>query len=202
MAQKRARAKAEFLDAAETALNEEGLSALTLDEVARRVGVTKPALYHYFPNKEALVAGLIERLATDMVETLMSQVEAAASGREALEITVRAFVAFFRERHQAFRALFLWPQVIAVEPALVHEKINPMMRTLFGAIEEKLESDRRDGQIKEGVHPRRVSVLGFLSGFSIVSLLSLFQASETQSLHEVDDLVDEMCCVLLHGVQA
>ncbi|MCX7655116.1 MAG: TetR/AcrR family transcriptional regulator [Treponemataceae bacterium] len=36
----------------------EGFEGLTIEKVARRLGLTKPALYHYFKNKEALLVEL------------------------------------------------------------------------------------------------------------------------------------------------
>jgi AcrR family transcriptional regulator len=36
----------------------EGFEGLTIEKVARRLGLTKPALYHYFRNKEALLVEL------------------------------------------------------------------------------------------------------------------------------------------------
>lgn len=37
-----------------------GFRATTLDQVAQAVGFTKPALYHYFANKQALLWGIFE----------------------------------------------------------------------------------------------------------------------------------------------
>ena len=52
--QKRARMREEILDAARELLLAEGPDAVTLGSVSGALGMTKPALYHYFPSKEAL----------------------------------------------------------------------------------------------------------------------------------------------------
>src|SRR5579859_5648573 len=49
-----------ILAAARTQMREEGVAALNLNEVARRVGVTTPALYRYFPSKTAVYDALFE----------------------------------------------------------------------------------------------------------------------------------------------
>src|ERR687884_349506 len=45
---------AAILDTARDIMREQGVAALNLNEVARRVGVKTPSLYEYFPGKSAL----------------------------------------------------------------------------------------------------------------------------------------------------
>ena len=52
---KRERRRAEILHAALRAFREKGYHATTLDDIAEHVGVRKTALYHYFPDKEAIL---------------------------------------------------------------------------------------------------------------------------------------------------
>src|SRR6266516_1958517 len=49
---------AAILDAARSVMREEGVAALNLHEVARRVGLRTPSLYEYFPGKMALYDAL------------------------------------------------------------------------------------------------------------------------------------------------
>ena len=53
--QKRQRRRDEILQAALDAFRERGYHATTLDHIALRLGVRKTALYHYFPDKEAIL---------------------------------------------------------------------------------------------------------------------------------------------------
>ncbi|MFF4419017.1 TetR/AcrR family transcriptional regulator [Streptosporangium sp. NPDC001559] len=54
--------KERLLDAAAEVLLTEGAESLTLEAVARRAGVSKGGLFYHFPTKQALVAGMVERL--------------------------------------------------------------------------------------------------------------------------------------------
>lgn len=57
----RARARPrEILDAARKLFADKGIEATRMDEVAAAVGVTKPAVYRYFPGKDRLIAALLE----------------------------------------------------------------------------------------------------------------------------------------------
>ena len=45
-----------ILREAARAFNENGVKATSIDDVAKRLGVTKPAIYHYVPSKNDLIA--------------------------------------------------------------------------------------------------------------------------------------------------
>lgn len=50
--------RAGILDIAREIMGEQGIAALSLNEIARRAGITTPALYTYFPGKMALYDAL------------------------------------------------------------------------------------------------------------------------------------------------
>lgn len=52
---KRQRRRTEILHAALHAFRQRGYHATTLDDIAEQLGVRKTALYHYFPDKEAIL---------------------------------------------------------------------------------------------------------------------------------------------------
>src|SRR6185312_14805789 len=73
---------------------EGGYSAVTMDEVAAEVGVTKPLLYNYFGNKESLYIACMERAGDALVAMILETVGDASSPSEALNDGLRAFFAF------------------------------------------------------------------------------------------------------------
>jgi AcrR family transcriptional regulator len=52
---KRQRRRVEILHAALRAFRDKGYHATTLEDIAQQLGVRKTALYHYFPDKEAIL---------------------------------------------------------------------------------------------------------------------------------------------------
>jgi AcrR family transcriptional regulator len=70
----------EFVDAALRVLETQG-HELPMDAVAAEAGVTKPVLYRYFSDKDALVAALAERGSQILVERLLPTIN---MGRPAL----------------------------------------------------------------------------------------------------------------------
>lgn len=76
---RRAAATQEILAAAESQIAEQGPHALSLRAVARSLGMTVQALYHYFPNRDALITALI----TKAYDALADAVQAAADATPA-----------------------------------------------------------------------------------------------------------------------
>jgi AcrR family transcriptional regulator len=67
-----------ILDTARPHLLRSGYSALTMDDLAGEVGMSKKTLYQHFPSKDALVGEVIDELAADMrsaAEALFSDQE-------------------------------------------------------------------------------------------------------------------------------
>ncbi|MFI2424798.1 TetR/AcrR family transcriptional regulator [Streptomyces sp. NPDC018955] len=74
---RRAVATREIVDAAEHHIAEHGPAALSLRAVARSLGMSVQALYHYFPNRDALVTVLITKAYDDLADAVRAAVDTA-----------------------------------------------------------------------------------------------------------------------------
>jgi AcrR family transcriptional regulator len=83
-----------------------GYAAVTMEEVAAAVGVTKPLLYNYFGNKERLYIACMERAAEPLTGAIAAAVEESVSPAAALRAGVRAFFAFLDSDRAAWAVLF------------------------------------------------------------------------------------------------
>ncbi|MGH3588018.1 MAG: TetR/AcrR family transcriptional regulator, partial [Pseudonocardia sp.] len=59
-----------ILGAAEQLFVEHGYHATTLQEIADRVGITKPALYHHFTSKAEILGSLLDPMTTELEQAL------------------------------------------------------------------------------------------------------------------------------------
>ncbi len=85
---------------------ERGYAAVTMDEVAAAVGVTKPLLYNYFGNKERLYIACMERAGDALLATIAQAVRATASPSDALGAGLGAFFNFLDADRAAWAVLF------------------------------------------------------------------------------------------------
>jgi AcrR family transcriptional regulator len=85
---------------------ERGYAAVTMDEIAAAVGVTKPLLYNYFGNKERLYIACMERAGDGLITTIAAAVRDTANPGDALGAGVRAFFSFLDSDRAAWAVLF------------------------------------------------------------------------------------------------
>jgi AcrR family transcriptional regulator len=70
-----------ILDAAERIVQARGVNGLTLESAAREAGVSKGGLLYHFASKEALIGGMLDRLAAFMAESFDGCVARQPEGR-------------------------------------------------------------------------------------------------------------------------
>jgi AcrR family transcriptional regulator len=96
----------QILEAARTLFAERGFGVVTMDDVAVRVGVTKPLLYAYFGNKDRLYIACMEPAGDAMLGAVDEAVSAAGNPVDAFRDGLRAFFAFVEVDRDAWRVLF------------------------------------------------------------------------------------------------
>lgn len=102
----RAEREQQTLDIAQALFAERGYAAVTMDEVAAAVGVTKPLLYNYFGNKERLYLACLGRTADGLIARLTEAFTAAADPGEGLREALRAFFAFVEADRAQWQVLY------------------------------------------------------------------------------------------------
>jgi AcrR family transcriptional regulator len=87
-------------------IDEKGLGALSMREVARRAGVSHQAPYHYFPDREAILAAVAER-GFDLLNQALSKAEQKATqAAHRIELSAIAYLTFATENPSYFRIMF------------------------------------------------------------------------------------------------
>lgn len=81
-----------LLREAVSAFNQKGFHATTLDDIAATLGVTKAALYYYFPNKHALLYECFSEALRVAFMALKSAREKGKTGLEKLHLTIQGYL--------------------------------------------------------------------------------------------------------------
>ncbi|MEU1534661.1 TetR/AcrR family transcriptional regulator [Streptomyces fagopyri] len=108
---RRAAAVQEILDAAERHIAEHGPAALSLRAIARSLGMTVQALYHYFPSRDDLVTALIAKAYEDLADAVQTAVDAATddSARERVLVAAEGYRRWAIAHPERFQLLYGTP---------------------------------------------------------------------------------------------
>lgn len=90
-------------------MREEGVAALNLHEIARRVGMSAPSLYNYFPSKMAIYEAIFARGMRQYRQGLEQVAAQHDSSAEGLQAALTYFMTFAQENPELFHLLFERP---------------------------------------------------------------------------------------------
>jgi AcrR family transcriptional regulator len=94
---------------AERQLAEVGPAGLSVSAIARELGLSGPALYRYFPSRDALLSELVADAYGDLADALADAVRHDAGGTTPLERSVSAYRAWALANPHRYRLLYQPP---------------------------------------------------------------------------------------------
>jgi AcrR family transcriptional regulator len=185
--------RAQILDAAAIVFAARGFHAATIKQIARQAEIADGTIYIYFPNKEALLLGLLDRLN----ETEQRRDDFAAADTQ----NPRAFfVAYVRKRLD-----LLWSNMQVVQAILPEVLANAELRTLYlkqvieptFALGEAYYSGRMaTGEITSHDVPLRVRTVAA----TVLGLLVLAMLGDTETQSRWHELPEVLAGVLFDGI--
>jgi AcrR family transcriptional regulator len=111
-----------ILDAAEKRLREGGPEAIRLQDIARDVGISHPAILHHFSSRDGLTRALEHRAMRRLESELVEMLSAPTRGETAVDVIERAFATLGDAGHArmlAWRVLQGAPAEAKVEQTLL-----------------------------------------------------------------------------------
>jgi AcrR family transcriptional regulator len=141
-----------ILAAAASCVIDFGVDRVTLAEIARRAGVSRPTVYRRWPDTRSVLAALLTRHIT----ATLKDVPARGSGRHAVIDRV-VTVADHLQRDELVMA------VLRSELALVYiaQRLGSSQQMLIDALAENLSVAQREGSVRPG-DPRRLAAMVLL----------------------------------------
>ena len=133
--------RSELLRTSRELLDESGPSALSMREVARRAGCTHQAPYHYFANREAILAALVREGFDELADMLAAAHEGLGNAdlHAILVASGNAYVEFALRHPGVFRVMFRpdvcdperFPEVVQAGERARHE-LARLARAMMG----------------------------------------------------------------------
>src|ERR687888_2458272 len=95
--------RAQLLAVARRAFGRSGFHGVSMDEVAKEAGVTKPILYDHFNSKEELYVALLDADAQALEQRILAALAARSGNRERIRQSFQAYFDFVDEHASGFR---------------------------------------------------------------------------------------------------
>lgn len=155
----------DIIDAARKLFAEKNFDEVSMDEIAKKVGLGKGTLYLYFKNKESLYFAVVSRGTRIWAEMVKKEVEKGNNGLEKLKLYVNANKEFSNEYPDYFRLLY--------SPSLIKKQFDmekmtssqefQEVRELFKEIMligiDSIQKGVDEGKIRSDVDPTEAAIL-------------------------------------------
>jgi len=105
---RRAERRDQLLDAAVGAIREIG-PGVTMEQLAKAGGVTKPILYRHFGDRDGIISAIAERFSTDLLVSVTTPLSADSDARDLLRSTVDSYVGFIERDPNLYRFMVQHP---------------------------------------------------------------------------------------------
>jgi len=178
---------------AERLLEQRSLKEISVDDLARGAGISRPAFYFYFPSKDAVVLTLVDRLAEQANNAKQAAVEErdedpAAAVREAIQI--------FYEMMGAHRAVLRAVVELSATNVEARDLRSQIAEGWVANVTERIETERERGIARPGL-PARDLAAALVQLNERVMLAVFFD--ERPAVSE-DRLVDVLCEIWLGAI--
>ena len=186
---RRGRLSAEdWAQAALDLIAEQGVAAVAVEPLARRLGVTKGSFYWHFPSRDALLQAALERWEKVEQEQVFGQLEAIADPRERLR-------ALFDLVAHEYKAHIIYSELLK---ALDHPAVQPVIgRVSDRRLDYLTASFRQAGLGRNDAQNRARLAYAAYVGFLQLNL----QLKQTRlQQDEFEAYVDHMMATLIPGV--
>jgi len=140
----------QLLEVARKVFGGRGYHTVTMDDVAKESGVTKPILYDHFPSKRDLYRALLEADLANLKQRVAEALESSPGNRERIRASFQAYFDFVDEEGEGFRLLMqesvgaereFQEMVFRFRDDVLEEVTNVILRESRGNLDENEAAD-------------------------------------------------------------
>lgn len=179
----------QILGLAQQLFSESGYAGASMDELARRAGVSKPVIYDLVGSKEQLYRRCVEELSDELSMRIAAAAASESEPEAQLRAGVAAFFAFVADHRRQWEALAWEVTPFAAEAADVRRRQTELVAGLLASSAERLGAR---------VDPLRVQAMAHFLNGAIESLARWWRNYEDIS---GDELTGWVVQLVLPGLQ-
>lgn len=188
----------EILEAALAEFTARGFEAARMEDIAKRAGLSKAAIYLYFPSKMAVLEALIEA----KVGPIARQVQTLSAAGVADPLTALKMLATMAAHRLGDANLFAVPRlVIGISgrfPEIATFYREHVVEKARGALETLIEAAMTKGQIRRV--DKAAVVRAFIGPLFFEAMWTHVLNGET-ALHQPQKLIEQQFDILLSGLE-
>lgn len=159
------------ISVATVAFADKGVAGTSLDDLARKLGVTKQAILYHFGSKDGLVDAVLEAGAQELLAVLEQASSVSKPGWDRIEATVRASFALAVARPELLGLLRELSRLGREQSQQVLSILQPLVDSAVA----ELESGMVDGRFRRS-DPRLVLVSAYAAVTGVVTDVEILRA--------------------------
>ena len=147
-----------ILDAAEGLFFAKSFSTVSMEEIAKRVGLNKATIYLYFEDKDSLFFAIVLRKMRIHLKKIEDGAYQKGSGRERVRNMMTAGFAYSQENPEFFHLFY------TTGPERFKDTDNPLAKVIFeillkevSLIQDVLKEGIVDGSVRDDLDPREMA---------------------------------------------
>ena len=172
-----------ILKAAASCVLAYGVDRVTLAEIARRAGVSRPTIYRRWPDTRALLAALL----TARIIGVLRDLPTRDGGREALVERIVGVAERLRHDEVVMSVFHSAPELAMV---YIAERLGTSQQILIEAVASELTAGQRDGSVRAG-DPRQLAAMCLL-----ITQSTIQSAQIVEPILDADALAAELAHAL------
>jgi TetR/AcrR family transcriptional regulator len=198
----------EIIYAAEHKFFEKGFEGVAMDDIAKELELSKPAIYRYFKNKESLFFAVVNRGMVILRDTFKDAVTNEKTGIEKVSAFIQALCFDYVVKHYDYYRLL----VVAHEQRFMdmvkkkeidgESQLGNMELEWLSFLIDALNLGIEDGTIREDVAPLQTAIFLVVACEAEVKMIPEYQSLLIQTGLGKDEYLKHSLDLMLRGIAA
>ncbi len=147
--------QSQIIDTAINIIHQHGYSYLSIRELANQVGISQPALYRHFTNKDAIILGILDRM-MQLGTSIKQKLETVNNPKEKIKQFILGHIEFLQENPEMTSVIF--SEDIFQDNAQAKNKLKTILDFRCQILTEIIAEAKNNGVVVD-ISPQDLSML-------------------------------------------
>ena len=182
--------QSQIIDTAINIIHQHGYSYLSIRELANQVGISQPALYRHFTNKDAIILGILDRM-MQLGTSIKQKLETVNNPKEKIKQFILGHIEFLQENPEMTSVIF--SEDIFQDNVQAKSKLKTILDYRCQILTEIIAEAKNNGVVVD-ISPQDLSMLiiGYLRLVILNWRLNNFQDSLMERVNQMIKTIDKL----------